>query len=228
MSSQTPFAYAQEFGAEYHRARRVPEKAERWIAAVRAQKIAPYIRASDRVLEYGVGFGWNLAALNCGQKIGFDLTPGLKGFVEAKGIRFESNEAALDSAGYDTVLAHHVLEHVSQPLDCLMRLARLLKRAGQLLIFVPFERERKYRSFRANDRAHHLFSWTPQSLRNLTQSSGLVIRELRVRKFRFDRVAALAACKLKGGFILYRWIRSFGLCVAPEYEIALVATKEPH
>lgn len=225
--ANTDFDYAQQFGAEYHQARRVPAKAELWIAAVRAKKIAPYIRPSDRVLEYGVGFGWNLSSIECAEKTGFDLTPGLREFVEAKGIRFASDHSQLQPGGYDTVLAHHVLEHVTQPLDSLKRLAGFLKRTGRLLIFVPFERERKYRRFRADDRSHHLFSWTPVSLRNLVVASGLRVEQLAVRKFRFDRLAAVITCKLKGGLALYRCIRAFGLALAPEYEITLVASARP-
>lgn len=223
MSLNPHFDYARQFGAEYHQARRVPERAEHWIAAVRAQKIAPYIRAADRVLEYGVGFGWNLAAIRCAEKIGFDPTPGLKSFVEQKGIQFTAEESSLRSGEYDTVLAHHVLEHVKRPCDSLKRLGSFLKSAGRLLIFVPFERERKYHHFRGNDRSHHLFSWTPRSLRRLVEESGLAIENLEVRKFRFDRIAALVTLRLKAGLGLYRWIRAFGLAVAPEYELVLLA-----
>ncbi len=215
------YDYSKEFGSTYHGARRLSPKLETWISKVRAEKIGPHIRPTDRVLEYGVGFGWNLAEIPCAEKVGFDLTPALKGSSEAKGIRFVNDEACLQPSGFDVVLCHHVLEHVPHPKDCLERLQLFLRPGGRLLLFVPFERETKYRHFSLSDRAHHLYSWTPRSLRTLASLAHTTVHSLEVLRFRFDRFAALLAAKLKGGFLLYRFCRAVGQYAAPEYELFL-------
>jgi SAM-dependent methyltransferase len=220
------FDYSGDFGLNYHGARRVPKCAEQWIATIRAQKLRGLINPIDRVLEYGVGFGWNLASVQCREKIGFDLAEGLRALVESKGIRFVSNEDFLGKGEYDVVVCHHVLEHVQQPVRCLHRINRLLSSGGRLLLFVPFEKEGKYRSHKETDRAHHLHSWSPLSLKRLAQAAGFRVVSTDLFKFRFDRMAALLTSTLRGGFALYKLIRSIAVTFLPEYEIRLIATKE--
>ena len=218
------FDYAAEFGTDYHGARTIPHEAEGWIEAVRAEKVQRQIKATDRVLEYGVGFGWNLAAVRCAEKVGFDVTPALGDSVKAKGIRFISNDVALDANHFDVVLCHHVLEHVSRPLASLQRIKELLRTGGKLLLFVPFERESRFRRYRADNRAHHLYSWTRKSLEKLVSTAGFEILSMELQKFRFDRAAAIIAKRLFGGLRLYRFLRSTGMVLAPEYEISMVAS----
>jgi SAM-dependent methyltransferase len=219
------FDYSKEFGAAYHRARQLPARSQELIAALRADKLRRWIAPEHRVLEYGVGFGWNLAALACREKVGFDVAE-LRAEVEAKGIRFESHEDSLPKNSFDVVLAHHVLEHVPGPVACLSRLRSLLRSAGRLLVFVPFEREPKYRQFRRLDRAHHLYSWTPRSLEHLLVAGGWVVEELDLLRFRFDRAAALATARLHGGLRLFRFIRALGVNLFPEYEICIAARRK--
>jgi hypothetical protein len=220
------FDYAKEFGTAYHRARRLPGAGEQWIAALRAEKLRSWIASEHRVLEYGVGFGWNLAALKCREKVGFDVAD-LGAEVEAKGIRFESREELLPKNSFDAILAHHVLEHVPSPFACLSRLQSLLCATGKLLVFVPFERERKYRRFRTTDRAHHLYSWSLCSLEHLLTANGWRVQESRLLHFRFDRAAAVATARLRGGQRLFRLLRAVGVRLLPEYEICLVAQPRP-
>ena len=216
------FDYAKEFGTEYHRARQLPVAQQQWIASVRADKLRRWIAPEHRVLEYGVGFGWNLAAISCREKIGFDVA-NLRAEVEAKGITFESEEGSLPNGRFDIVLAHHVLENVPKPVPCLSRLRSLLSPTGKLLIFVPFERERKYQRFYSKNRAHHLYSWTPNSLARLVTSAGLTVRQTQVRRFRFDRLAAIITSKLGGELRLYRFLRAAGVLLLPEYELCMIA-----
>jgi SAM-dependent methyltransferase len=219
------FDYGQEFGAVYHGARKLPADAQEWISRIRSEKLQHWISPKDRVLEYGVGFGWNLAALKCGEKAGFDLTPDLRSEVESKGIRFTTSEDSLAAFRFDKIVAHHVLEHVPSPAASLKFLQRLLTAGGSLLLFVPFERERKYSAFRADDRAHHLYSWTLASLSSLVAETGWKIEHTQINRFRFDRKAAIIARKLRGGFNLYRIIRRTGLVLFPEFELFLSARK---
>ncbi len=217
------FDYKKEFGSAYHQARRLPGGTEHWLATVRAEKFQRWITATDHVLEYGVGFGWNLAAVSCAEKVGFDLTAELREHVEANGIRFEAEEASLPQGRFNVILLHHVIEHVVSPLSCLCTIKSLLAPEGRILLFVPFEREKRYQRYRQGNLAHHLYSWTPASFGQLLTRAGFVIEHKQLSKFRFDRLSAVISKKLRGGFGLYRFLRGMGLCLLPEYELGFVA-----
>jgi hypothetical protein len=212
------FDYAGPFGATYHQARRLPREAERWICRVRAAKIQKWIGKEDSVLEYGVGFGWNLADVRCREKVGFDVAD-VREDVESRGIRFFNDENSLPRSAFDVLLAHHALEHLPNPADSLVR----WRLASRLITFVPLEREMKYRRYRLADRAHHLYGWTPSSLGSLLARSGWIVQEIAVNKFRFDRIAAKVAFKARGGWPLFWLLRTAGLFLMPEYEIRAIA-----
>jgi len=217
------FDYRTQFGVDYHQARRIPARAENWISELRARKLQQWIGSEDRVLEYGVGYGWNLARLKCSKKVGFDLSPDLRASVEKKGIRFEDREEALEEKGFDAVVVHHALEHIRNPQDCLRGLQRFVSAKGKLILQVPFEREKKYRRLRGNDRAHHLSSWTPASLCNLVRTTGWKLQSANLQRFRFDRLAGTLNCRLGGGYMTFTLIHMIGLALLPEYEVALLA-----
>lgn len=225
MKQDKTFDYGGSDGAAYHEGRKVPGIAENWIAKVRSEKIQPFIKPTDSVLEYGVGFGWNLRQLLCFRKVGFDVAAGLKNASEAHRIAFVDDVDLIPTESFDVVLCHHTLEHLKDPAEALRTILRVLKPEGSLLLFVPFEKERKYRKYNPNDRAHHLFSWTPASLANFAQAVGFEVRSVQLRKFRFDRAAALLAIKLKLGEKFYRFVRAAALMLMPEYEIQLIASK---
>jgi SAM-dependent methyltransferase len=222
MKGPSRFDYSGEFGSHYHAGRSLPKPAEAWISSVRADKFRYYVSPNHRVLEYGVGFGWNLAGLRCAEKVGFDLAGNLAEAVEEKGIRFITSINLLCSGSrFDTIIAHHVLEHVSDPISVLRLLKTLISPNGKLLLHVPFEREGRYRRWRI-ERAHHLYSWTPESLRRIAEASGWSVESLRVDNFRFDRLASVIALRIKGGYGTYRFVRWLGRTLLPEYEIFLV------
>src|SRR5690606_28707340 len=65
--------YTGELGREYHEGKRaIPERAARWVTALRAKKLQPLIAETDTVFEFGAGFGWNLLGLTCARKVAFD------------------------------------------------------------------------------------------------------------------------------------------------------------
>ena len=225
LSAGPTFDYSGTAGAAYHSRRQLPPAAEEWICAIRAEKFQPWIKPGDRVFEYGVGFGWNLARLQCAEKAGCDVAPGLQTVVEGKGIRFVADPAALPGATFDVVICHHTLEHLRHPAGALAIIRNLLKPGGTLLLHVPYEKERKYRRHNPADKAGHLYSWTPSSLSNLVISEGYELLAAGLQRFRFDRAAAVVALKLKIGEPGYRFLRRAGQLLLPEYEIALVAQK---
>ena len=193
------------------------------MARLRAEKLAPHVRPSDVVLEYGAGLGWNLARLPCRRKLAYDLADFLAPSIRAAGVEFLPDTKSLPGATVDAAICHHALEHVLQPAAALQEIARLLKPDGKLLLFVPFERERKYRRFDPAEPNHHLYSWNVQTLGNLVHESGFRVAAAATALFGYDRFAAVWACKLRLGEGGFRALRRFLLVLKPAREIRLLA-----
>ena len=92
--------------------------------------------------------------------------------LRALGLEFVADTQGLPDALADVVLCHHTLEHVLHPPDVLEEIRRLLKPAGRLPLYVPFEREGRYEHFRPAEPNHHLYSWNVQTLGNLVEEAG--------------------------------------------------------
>jgi SAM-dependent methyltransferase len=192
---------------------------------LRAEKIAPHIRVNDTVLEYGVGFGWNLAALNCSRRIGLDPAEFLEPAVRRQGIEFITEPAALADGSLDVILCHHVLEHVWQPTDLLGTAYRLLHPGGRLLLFVPYEKESRFHRFDPNELNHHLYSWNPQTLGNLVTDAGFEVVSAGLGRFGQERFAAIWACRWHLGETGFRTLRWLANTLKREREVRVVATK---
>ncbi|MEQ2007674.1 MAG: methyltransferase domain-containing protein [Limisphaerales bacterium] len=133
-------------GRAYHEGKRsLPTEAFPWVARLRAEKFASHVRATDTVVEFGVGAGWNLAGLKCARRVGFDVSDFLEPAVRERGMEFARDSAALADASADVVICHHMLEHALNPAASLAEIRRVLKPGGKLLLHVPFEKERRYR-----------------------------------------------------------------------------------
>ena len=218
--------YCGEAGKRYHGEKRaIPEAAIAWVARLRAEKLAAQVRPSDVVLEYGAGFGWNLARLECRRKLAFDLADLLPPSIRAAGVEFVPDTKALPGATVDVAVCHHTLEHVMQPAAALEEIGRLLRLDGKLLLFVPFERERKYRRFDPAEPNHHLYSWNVQTLGNLAEESGFGVTAAATGPFGYDHFAAVWADKLRLGERGFRALRQFLLMLKPAREVRIVATR---
>ncbi len=218
--------YSGDSSAKYHVDKRaIPARALPWIFELRARKFQPHVSPDDVVFEFGVGYGWNLARLDCRRKIGCDISPLLEAEVQKLGIEFVYKPEEIADATADVVICHHALEHLSSPTEALAQMRRILKPNGLLLLFVPYERERRYQKFNTREPNHHLFSWNVQTLGNLVETCGFSFVEGGLQKFRFDRFAALLAIKLRLGRAAYFAIHALALLAAPEYEVRLIAKK---
>jgi SAM-dependent methyltransferase len=218
--------YRGDAGRRYHESKRgLPEQAIPWVAALRARKFAPLIGALEAVLEYGVGAGWNLAALRCGRKIGFDVADFLEPSLRALGIEYVADTQTLPDALADVVLCHHTLEHILHPPDALAEMRRLLKPAGRLLLYVPFEREGKYEHFDPAEPNHHLYSWNAQTLGNLVQEAGFQVSQAGIGEFGYSRFSAAWAAKLRLGQAGFRCLRRLLHVIRPAFEVRIIAIK---
>ncbi len=218
--------YRGEAGRRYQQYKRgIPDSALPWVARLRAEKISPFVRSTDVVLEYGVGLGWNLAGLKCRRKIGFDVADFLEPSVRALGIEYMAETKSIADGTMDVVLCHHTLEHVLDPPAVLGEIRRLLAPAGKLLLFVPLEREGKYNRFIPGEPNHHLYSWNTQTLGNLVQELGFEVAEAGAGEFGYSRFAAVWASKLRLGENGFRCLRRLLHVVKPACEVRIVAVK---
>ena len=218
--------YTGDAGRRYHEDKRaLPEAAIPWVARLRAGKIAPHIRNDDVVLEYGVGSGWNLASLKCGRKIGYDVAAFLEPLVRQQGIEFVTETASLVDGSVNVVVCHHALEHLLTPAAALAEMRRLLRPGGKLLLFVPFERERRYRIYRPDEPNHHLYSWNVQTLGNLVTELGFELLDGKVACFGYDRITAVFAQKWSLGEPGFKLLRSIAHLVRPAGEVRVIAVR---
>jgi SAM-dependent methyltransferase len=123
------------------------------------------------VLDFGCGSGEILDAL---QEHGW-TTYGIEPAVKTAFARHRELETIPASPMFDLAIAHHVLEHVSTPLDVLRALAGSLKAEGRLFVSVPrldgLPEHRDYR-YCINGRAH-IVSYTGDAMATLLGMSGL-------------------------------------------------------
>jgi SAM-dependent methyltransferase len=219
--------YLGESGRRYHAGFDIPPVALDWVARLRAAKFEGAIAREHVLLEYGVGAGWNIAALACRRRLGFDIGDHLAPRVAQLGIEFVSDTKALSDASVDVVICHHVLEHVIAPPETLGEIGRLLVAGGSLLLCVPFERERRYRFFQRGEINHHLYSWNVQTLGNLVEEAGFLVTSAGVGQYGYDRFASAWAVRLGLGETGFRLIRQAVHLVRPGREVRIVATKAP-
>jgi len=222
-------AHARYEGAEgqrYHHSKfAVPSETLSWVTRIRAAKFARYVTPADRVVEFGVGAGWNLAALDCRERTGIDIGQHLAPTLLAQGIGFAEDTAALADNSADALICHHVLEHVLSPADTLAELRRLLAPGGRLLLFVPYEQESRYRRYVATEPNHHLFAWNAQTLGNLVADCGFEIISADVVRYGYERAAAVAAHRLGIREFGFRLLRGLAQLLKPAREVRIVATK---
>ncbi|MCA3349410.1 MAG: methyltransferase domain-containing protein [Roseomonas sp.] len=194
------------------------------VSRVRAAKLQPDVTATDTVFEYGVGSGINLEKLSCAAKLGWDVNPAASNVARSYGV------TVLDSldqvaGGADVTVCHHVLEHMMSPADGLHDIHASLKPGGRALIFVPYERARRYSRPIPEDRNYHLFAWNVHTMTNLVQACGLEVREAGLRPFGYGRYCAQLAGRLGLGFGGYRWLWRLAHLVRPEQEIRILAVR---
>lgn len=187
-----------------------------------AQKFQPFVKETDVVLEYGVGTGYNLSEFRCHEKVGYDVAESCRAKVESKGIYFTSDihKVLKWQTRFDIVICHHVLEHVPNPTRELLRIRRLLKPTGRLLLCVPFDKNRRFRRFTSFEPDMHLFAWNTQSICNLLLYASYKIDHAKLLPFGYERFLAPWG---KLGF----WCYKIGLwmvrLVKPVHEIYVVA-----
>ncbi len=211
--------YLGDNGKQYHSSKHtVTNQVWRMISADRARKISAVhqIQGAHTILEYGVGTGWNLESLAIPHKLGFDVVNVLD--LQATSIQFVESIESIPVGSIPTILCHHVLEHLPDPLSTIKNMINMLSDDGVILLFVPFENKRRDRWPSSSDTDHHLYSWTPRSLSNLINTAGGRVARCEIKPFGYDRFSAVFAQRLHMPF-MYTLIKATALLFRPNHEI---------
>lgn len=159
------------------------------IWAERLRKLESY-RSGGRLLDVGCGDGaFLLAAKQRGWSVeGTEISTyaaqrasDLLGVLVFNG---ELSAAPFPENEFDAVTLWHVLEHLADPMSCLLRVNRLLKPGGLVVIAVPNVNDlmmqaayrifkgRRLRLFSVHDREIHLYHFSATTLRAYLKKTG--------------------------------------------------------
>ena len=135
----------------------------------------------SRILDVGSGDGELLIAL---ESAGFRHLTGVDPYIEqeriyAGGVRVHKQSLSAHEGEYDVIMLNHSLEHVSDPVDLLREVRRLLHPAGTALVQVPIAGNYGWRTYREHwsrlDPPRHLVVPTVEGMRRMTGAAGFRI-----------------------------------------------------
>jgi len=221
--------YKENGGAAYHSNKHF--ETERTVALVskfRAKKFQRYVLPNHKVLEYGVGAGWNLRNIACAEKLGYDVSTWVKPLLDKYNINFTNDVDEIPKRYFDIVICHHVLEHVPNPLETLKELTAYLKPDGKLLLFIPTDASSRFNKYDPANKDHHLYSWNVQALCTLAQESGFDVVEYDRKLYGFDRYVSSWIDRFKLPDFFFYPIFYFLNLIRPDREIKLICNKQVH
>lgn len=213
----TGSAGLEEYGADYYYDHQMLER-DAPPSLVRALPLLEGPRGPGRLLEIGCGLGAFLVrARDRGWKVhGIEVSP----WAAAEARRRTRSPILLaraealpyPAAIFDTVVSHHVFEHLADPFEALRESWRVCRRGGRLLLILPNElghlfvrwalcaqhgqplgegpvanlrRWLAYQTPQPPRDSSHLYFFSPQALRLAAQRTGW--RPLRLQTFRVRR-----------------------------------------
>jgi SAM-dependent methyltransferase len=169
----------------------VPAKAglrDRLSARSRVADVIPWV-AGGAALDVGCGNGEYLLRLRSigWQSQGVEFNDKAVGICRAQGLQVfhgDLESAGFESASFDLVTAHHLIEHVPDPHQLMAEIARVTKPGGMVLIRTPNSRSLGRAWFGtwwyANDAPRHLYLYSAENLRMLAARHGLELARLTI------------------------------------------------
>lgn len=124
------------------------------------------------VLEFGAGLGQNLGELRAVEKWAVDISQASAAACRAQGLLWRDRLDDVPDGRFDVIIAHHSLEHVANPFATLVDLRTKVAADGALFLAVPVETAEVPADLGQMDLQRHLYSWTPNTLKNLCIESG--------------------------------------------------------
>jgi len=94
----------------------------------------------ESVLEIGCGAGWNLEPYRAAGKkvVGYDQGPTLVNFGRSLGLELHHGSVEdVDGNGFDLIILSHIVEHFSDPVATVRKIADRLRPNGHIYIEVP-------------------------------------------------------------------------------------------
>lgn len=149
-------------------------------AAARRAILAPALKPSSRVLDFGSGSGEFLDLM---RREGHQVTgiePGESFAAHARrayGVEVISRpwrEVELPAGGFDVITAHHVLEHLREPVAAMAKLRDWLADDGVIYVAVPNGEAKRDQSFQHFHFAH-VHTFTQQTLIWAGHAVGLTV-----------------------------------------------------
>lgn len=214
--------YSGDAGSRYfeHRTLRRSDEIQRLVA----QKFVPFISKEDVVLDFGCGTGGILEQFQCERRIGIEVNEKSVGYAREKGIEVHANLEEIDDQCVTACISHHALEHVQRPYEILVKLRRVLKKNGRLILITPAEHPSRcgHAQYSDSDLDQHLYCWNGRTLGNLVTTAGFKVLQSKVVPVGESRYLKM----VRGIPVLNSVGRRLVAVLKDRYEVRCVATVE--
>ena len=147
--------------------------------------------SEDAFLRYFKGRDyWGDTVIDFGGRIGektrkiknvtvVEIAEDSRRYMKEHGIRHTADIEAFKNGSVDLIFASHVLEHLSDPYEYLIKFKNKLKKGGKLILILPVEDHRE-RGPEYYDENGHMYCWNIKTINTLLRHVGLKVRESRV------------------------------------------------
>jgi SAM-dependent methyltransferase len=139
-------------------------------------KFQPYIKPTDRVVDFGCGGGFLLRALDCGERLGVEVNPVAREEAARQGVKCVPSPGDLPDEWADVIISNSALEHVEYPMGELRALLPKLKHGGRIVFVTPHETLAS--AWSATDINQHLHTWSPRNIGNLFSRAGFTVESV--------------------------------------------------